>query len=87
MLELSARKGNMIYLPKGFSHGLFTPNEPAILAYKVCSVYEQDPDSDIHWDSIGVHWPIQNPLLLNKDRSFPAFAEFKSPFFLSENVL
>jgi dTDP-4-dehydrorhamnose 3,5-epimerase len=87
MLELSARKGNMIYLPKGLAHGFCTPSEPATLVYNVSSVYEQDADSGIRWDSVGVQWPIQNPLLSNRDRSFPALDEFKSPFFFSENVL
>ena len=84
MLELSARKGNMIYLPKGLAHGFCTPNEQATLVYNVSSVYESEADSGIRWDSVGVHWPIQNPLLSNRDQSLPTFDEFKSPFDYTE---
>jgi len=84
MLEMSARKGNMIYLPKGLAHGFCTPNEQATLVYNVSSVYESEADSGIRWDSVGVHWPIQNPLLSNRDQSLPTFDEFKSPFDYSE---
>ena len=79
-LELSARKGNMIYLPKGLAHGFCTPSEPATLVYNVSSVYVPAADSGIRWDSVCVHWPIKTPLLSDRDRSFPTFDEFKSPF-------
>ena len=87
MLELSARKGNMIYLPRGLAHGFCTPNGPATLVYNVSSVYEPDADAGIRWDSVGIKWSIQKPLLSNRDQTFPAFSEFKSPFFFNEKVL
>jgi dTDP-4-dehydrorhamnose 3,5-epimerase len=84
VLELSAAKGNMIYLPKGLAHGFCTPSEPATLVYNVSSIYEPDADSGIRWDSIGVRWSIRSPLLSNRDLTFPALDEFQSPFHYSE---
>jgi dTDP-4-dehydrorhamnose 3,5-epimerase len=80
MLELSARKGNMIYLTKGLAHGFCTPNELATLVYNVSSFYKPEADKGVRWDSVGVNWPISSPLLSDRDRSFPAFDEFESPF-------
>jgi len=80
ILELSAAKGNMIYLPKGLAHGFCTPNEPATLVYNVGSVYDPAADAGIRWDSVDVNWLVQKPLLSDRDRTFPAFDEFKSPF-------
>ena len=80
LLELSAEKGNMIYLPKGLAHGFCAPNEQAILVYNVSSVYKPEADTGIRWDSAGINWSIQNPLLSERDRSFPAFDQFESPF-------
>ena len=87
ILELGVAKGNMIYLPKGLAHGFCTPNGPATLVYNVSSVYEPDADAGIRWDSVGINWSIQKPLLSNRDQTFPAFSEFKSPFFFNEKVL
>ena len=85
MLELSAEKRNMIYLPKGLAHGFCTPKEPAILNYNVSSIYKMDADSGILWNSVGIPWPIDNPVISERDNSFMPFLDFKSPFNFIEN--
>lgn len=87
ILELSAQKANMIYLPKGLAHGFYTRNGPAIMVYNVSSSYVPDADRGIRWDSAGINWSVHSPLLSDRDRKFPAFADFKSPFLFCENVL
>ena len=49
-LTLSAQIGNMIFLPKGLAHGFCTPTEPAVLVYKLSSVYNQKADAGIKWN-------------------------------------
>ena len=84
-LELSAERGNMIYLPTGLAHGFCTHEEPATLVYNVTSVYQPDSDTGIRWDSADIPWPLTDPLLSKRDQSFPLFDEFESPFTLVQN--
>jgi dTDP-4-dehydrorhamnose 3,5-epimerase len=78
--NLSAAKGNAIYIPKGLAHGFCVLSESATLIYKVSTVYSQQFDMGIHWSSAGVNWPISNPILSDRDLSFKRLTEFQSPF-------
>lgn len=79
-VNLSAQKGNFLYIPKGLAHGFCVTSTSATLVYKVGSVHVPASDSGILWSSIDVDWPISSPTLSNRDASFPSLAQFKSPF-------
>jgi len=87
MLELSEEKGNMIYLPRGLAHGFCTTKEPAILVYNVSTIYTREADAGVLWNSAGIDWSVQNPLLSQRDRLFPALDDFESPFLFSKDSL
>ena len=50
------------------------------MVYKVTSVYDRDHDAGVRWDSAGIPWPDADPVLSDRDRGFPALADFHSPF-------
>ncbi len=78
-LDISADKGNMLYLPEGLAHGFYSITE-ATVAYNVGTVYNPESDAGILWDSIGMDWPNSNPDLSERDTTFPTLDEFQSPF-------
>jgi dTDP-4-dehydrorhamnose 3,5-epimerase len=78
-LEISADKGNMLYLPEGFAHGFYSVTE-ATVAYNVGTVYNPESDAGILWSSIGMDWPNANPDLSDRDTTFPSLSDFQSPF-------
>lgn len=80
VFELSASKANSIYIPKGMAHGFCARSEEAIMVYKVSTVYAPAQDAGILWNSLGVTWPTSEAILSVRDQSFPAFAQFESPF-------
>ena len=80
LMELSAMKANCIYIPKGLAHGFCVISETATLIYKVSTVYAPEHDTGIHWNSVAIPWPLSNPILSARDCTFPALAEFDSPF-------
>jgi dTDP-4-dehydrorhamnose 3,5-epimerase len=80
VFDLSATKGNLVYIPKGLAHGFCTLSDEAILVYKVSTVYSPENDSGILWNSAGVNWPVDQPVISDRDRGFPGLAEFRSPF-------
>lgn len=80
IFELIDEKANMIYIPKGLAHGFYVLSENAIMMYKVTTVYSQEHDTGILWNSVGIHWPDEKPIISKRDSEFIAFKDFKSPF-------
>jgi dTDP-4-dehydrorhamnose 3,5-epimerase len=80
LLKLSAETGTMLYLPRGLAHGFYVQSDSATMVYKVSSVYAQDHDAGILWDSVGIPWPDNHPNLSQRDAHFPALGSFSSPF-------
>ena len=80
VFELSAVKANCIYIPKGTAHGFCALSENTVMVYKVSTVYSPEYDAGILWDSLGIAWPTNEPIMSARDRSFPTFTQFESPF-------
>ena len=78
--ELSRENRKSIYIPRGFAHGFTVLGESAIAYYMVTTEYSAEHDCGIRYDSFGFDWPVTNPIVSDRDKSFPAFSEFKSPF-------
>lgn len=79
-VNLSSKKGNLIYIPKGVAHGFCVTSEEATLVYKVSTVHAPNLDEGIAWDSVAIDWPTKNPIISDRDKSFSPFASFISPF-------
>ncbi|MYM90040.1 dTDP-4-dehydrorhamnose 3,5-epimerase [Rugamonas sp. FT82W] len=79
-LELSAENGHMLYLPAGLAHGFCSLGEPSLMVYKVTTTYAPNNDSGLLWNSAGIPWPVQDPIMSPRDRQFATLAEFDSPF-------
>jgi len=84
--ELSSDKANMIYIPKGLAHGFYVLSENAIMMYKVTTIYSPEHDTGILWNSVGIPWPDEKPIISQRDSQFISFADFKSPFVFKENL-
>lgn len=80
VLELSAAKGNMLYIPRGFAHGFYVLSDSATMLYKVSSVYSSDHDRGILWSSVGIEWEVEAPILSPRDMQLPHYCDFSSPF-------
>lgn len=74
---LSAENGRLLYVPPGFAHGFCVLSEYADLIYKATNIYKPETDRGIIWNDpqIGIHWPIDDPLLSTKDKDLPPLAE------------
>ncbi|WP_323140462.1 dTDP-4-dehydrorhamnose 3,5-epimerase [Massilia phyllosphaerae] len=77
---LSAEAGNYLYIPKGLAHGFCAVSDTATLVYKVSTVYAPENDAGVLWSSVGVDWPVDAPILSDRDARFSPFSEFESPF-------
>lgn len=82
-VELTAEKANMVYLPRGVAHGFYVTAPSATMLYKVSTQYAQAHDTGLLWNSVGIDWPDDKPVLSDRDKSFSAFCDFISPFSFS----
>jgi len=80
VFDLSEDHGAIVYIPSGCAHGFLTLSAAATLLYDVTSVYASECDRGIRWDSLGVAWPVRDPIISPRDAGFAGFAEFDSPF-------
>lgn len=80
IFEISSERANMVYVPKGLAHGFYVLSEKAIMMYKVTTVYSPEHDTGILWNSVGIPWPVENPVVSKRDSELVAFKDFKSPF-------
>ena len=64
-------------MPVGFAHGFCVTSETADVTYKVSSYYEGATERGIAFDdpAIGIAWPVDEPLVSERDRSNPTLAE------------
>jgi len=70
---LSDENNRQIFVPEGFAHGFCVLSETADVMYKCTDFYVPEDEYGIYWaDSIiGIEWPIENPILSNKDSQNP----------------
>ena len=67
----------MLWIPPGFAHGFAVLSDMANVLYRQTSYYSKKYDRSIRWNDerIGIKWPINNPLLSEKDSMAPFILE------------
>jgi dTDP-4-dehydrorhamnose 3,5-epimerase len=75
--ELSDDNGRQLFVPIGFAHGFCVVSDIADVTYKVSSYYTPDTERGIAFDdpALGVDWPVEEPLVSDRDRNNPPLAE------------
>lgn len=69
-LEISADKGNQVFVPKGFAHGFVTLEPDTDVYYKVSGQYAREEERAIRYDDpeIGIDWPMDLEALVVSDK-------------------
>ena len=70
---LSEDNHRLLYAPQGFAHGFCVISNEADVLYKVNNDYSPENDRGIIWNDpdISVKWPIEKPLVSEKDLQQP----------------
>lgn len=79
-VELSFENGRQLWVPPGFLHGFVTREDDTEVVYKCTGFYDKAADGAVRWDSLGIDWGVADPVLSDKDKAAPAFANWQSPF-------
>lgn len=76
-VALSADSFKQCYVPAGFAHGFCVTSAIAQVEYKCTDFYDREDEIGIAWNdpSLGITWPIRDPILSPRDRHHPRLAE------------
>jgi dTDP-4-dehydrorhamnose 3,5-epimerase/CDP-3, 6-dideoxy-D-glycero-D-glycero-4-hexulose-5-epimerase len=77
---LSGNDNKYLYIPKGIAHGFASLESNTVVHYAQTSCYSKEHDSGIRYDSFGFTWNVHNPIISDRDKSFPNFIEFHTKF-------
>lgn len=78
--ELSEDNHRLLFIPEGFGHGFCVVGDaPADVTYKVTGHYNPKGESGVRYDdeTLGIAWPITQPIVSARDKNLPNLAEFK----------
>ncbi len=75
--ELSDSNRWMMYIPEGFAHGFCALTDSVHIIYKCTREFSPEHDSGVRWDDeeIGIDWPVDAPILSERDRNLPFLRE------------
>lgn len=73
---LSAENKRQLYVPSDFAHGFLVTSEAALFFYKCTDYYDPTSEGVVLWNDpeIGIEWPVDAPLLSERDRTAPPLA-------------
>jgi dTDP-4-dehydrorhamnose 3,5-epimerase len=74
-VELTAENGRMLYIPEGFAHGFQTLEDDTEVFYQMFEFYSPEHARGVRWDdpSFGIIWPLTDPIISEKDKSYEVF--------------
>jgi dTDP-4-dehydrorhamnose 3,5-epimerase len=79
---LSATNKKMLYVPVGFAHGFLALEDESEVIYKVSNLYSPEHEAGIIWNDpeIDIKWPWDNPILSERDKTWPPLKEADNNF-------
>jgi dTDP-4-dehydrorhamnose 3,5-epimerase len=75
--RLSDENFRQLFIPPGFAHGFCVLSEIADVVYKCTAYYDRADEIGARWDSAGIEWPVERPLISAKDAALPTLAELR----------
>ena len=62
-------------MPEGVAHGFLTLTDCAEVFYQISESYRPECARGVRWDDpmFEIEWPIEGPIISERDRTFPDF--------------
>ena len=76
-VELSEANKKQLYIPVGFAHGFAVLSDVADVSYSCTAEYSKKDEGGLLWSDkdIGIDWPVQNPVVSEKDAVWPGLKD------------
>lgn len=78
--QLDDENRKAVYIPSGFAHGFLSLQDNSTVTYLQTTMRSAGHEGGIRFDSFGMMWGVAHPILSERDRLFPTFDTFESPF-------
>ena len=77
-VELSDSNHLQLWVPPGYAHGFCVLSEVADFHYKCSAYYNPQDEAGVIWNDpqLAINWPVQQPLLSDKDRQLPQLSDY-----------
>lgn len=74
-LELTADNRLAVYVPPGLAHGFQTLADSTEILYQMSEFYVPELAGGVRFDdqAFAIEWPVPEPILSDRDRSYPDF--------------
>ena len=81
-VELTQDNQWQLWVPPGMAHGFVVTSQVAHFHYKCTDYYCPNDEGGIRWNdpTLGVVWPVEQPVLSDKDKIAPSWREFQAGF-------
>ena len=81
-IVLNDRNHRSVYIPKGLAHGFRSMVDNTIMIYNVSTIYNNEADSGVRFNSFNFNWELSEPIVSERDKSLLSFEEFNksNPF-------
>ncbi len=78
-VELTAENNKQLLVPRGFAHGFVVLTDEAEFVYKCDNFYTPGDEGGLMYNdkTININWPIENPILSEKDKVYKPLSETK----------
>lgn len=70
-VELSEHAGTALLIGKGYGHGFLALDDDSWMLYSTTTVHNPALDRGVLWSSIDFDWPIEQPVISERDRQHP----------------
>ena len=80
-VELTASNDRALYLPEGFGHGFQTLEDNTELLYYTFEFYHPECARGVIWSdaTLGIRWPVESPIVSERDQALPTLALAELP--------
>ena len=80
-VELTADRGNMLYVPEGFAHGFLTLEPATEVFYQMSEFYAPEAARGLRYDDplLGIVWPAPVTQIAERDATYPDLVAGREP--------
>jgi len=79
-VELTEDNHRQLWIPPGYAHGFCVLSDVADFQYKCTDLYFPEDEGGLIWNDseVGIDWPIDQPVLSDKDQKLPTLAQIRA---------
>ncbi|MBO6515616.1 MAG: dTDP-4-dehydrorhamnose 3,5-epimerase [Bacteroidia bacterium] len=83
-IVLTGENKTMFWVPPGFAHGFCTLEDHTVFSYKCTDLYHVESEGGLMYNDplLNIDWMLNEVELSGKDKDYPSFSDFVSPFTL-----